>query len=278
MKRIYFLFSILFFLACTSCERKVDIPFPNDKPKLVIHSFISPDQDSIQVTISQSNPFINQTPGKTDYINNAEVYINDIPLKKAEENGLYFAKNTDIKVQAGKTYQLKANADGFKSISASTTVPTETPTKIEKSTIRDTTGSSKEFDLTLFDEHPNQYQYSAIYGIAEYTRVFQTGEERTSRFSLYFPQQLFEDGNFIENKLALRGIRLNVYQSLLYKDKKIHIKYLNTDEGYYRYHKTIEDSESENPLSEPIINYSNIENGLGIFASYTALSKTFQIP
>lgn len=278
MRIIYFISAIIFIFGLSACERDVNISFPKDQSKLVIHSFISPDQDSIRVYVSRSNPFVNQTVGKTDPVNTATVFVNDVQLEKGNRNGLYYAPSEKIQVKSGQTYTLKASAEGYASVTASTTVPKETPTKLEISSFRNEPQGGKEFDITIFDEHPNTYQYYAIYGFSEYTRVLLNGEKRTSRFQIYFPEPLLEDGNLINGQLTFKNLTQSIYQPDLFKDKKILVKFLNTDEGYFRYHKTIKQSDSESPLGEPIINYSNVENGLGIFASYTTLSKTFPIP
>jgi hypothetical protein len=50
-------------------------------------------------------------------------------------------------------------------------------------------------------------------------------------------------------------------------------------ESYYHYLKTIAANQSgEDFFSEPVQIYSNIQNGLGIFGSYTSSSKVFELP
>jgi hypothetical protein len=67
------------------------------------------------------------------------------------------------------------------------------------------------------------------------------------------------------SKIQLSNIYLNNYDSAFLK-----IYLLNTDKPYYDYHKSIEKYQSgETPFTEASPIYSNIKDGLGIFAAYT---------
>ncbi|WP_421873166.1 DUF4249 family protein [Marinoscillum sp.] len=50
-------------------------------------------------------------------------------------------------------------------------------------------------------------------------------------------------------------------------------------EAYYAYFKSLENqvNSRENPFSEPILVYNNIENGLGIFASHSSNVDSFRL-
>jgi hypothetical protein len=53
---------------------------------------------------------------------------------------------------------------------------------------------------------------------------------------------------------------------------------LNIDEDYYKYYKSIEKySDGSNPFTEPSLIYTNVENGFGIFCSYSKLAKSIKL-
>jgi hypothetical protein len=46
---------------------------------------------------------------------------------------------------------------------------------------------------------------------------------------------------------------------------------LSTDEAYFRYHRTLNQqrkSSADDPFSEPVLIYSNLTGGLGVFAAF----------
>jgi hypothetical protein len=58
----------------------------------------------------------------------------------------------------------------------------------------------------------------------------------------------------------------------VYENHLVHLYALSVDEHYYRFHRsldTVGDIE-ENPFFEPTLLYSNVEGGLGVFASYVS--------
>ena len=50
---------------------------------------------------------------------------------------------------------------------------------------------------------------------------------------------------------------------------------LNVDETYYRYHKTSSLISGDDPFSEPVQVYTNVENGLGCFCSFNGSYEEF---
>lgn len=49
----------------------------------------------------------------------------------------------------------------------------------------------------------------------------------------------------------------------------------NSDENYYKYHRSLETSGNDNPFTEPSLVYTNINNGLGCFAAYNTAVLTY---
>ncbi|MBD0254725.1 MAG: DUF4249 family protein, partial [Cytophagales bacterium] len=43
---------------------------------------------------------------------------------------------------------------------------------------------------------------------------------------------------------------------------------LHTDRAYFEYHRTLRANADSNPFAEPVLLYSNVEGGLGVFAAF----------
>ncbi|HEV7378763.1 MAG TPA: DUF4249 family protein, partial [Dyadobacter sp.] len=50
----------------------------------------------------------------------------------------------------------------------------------------------------------------------------------------------------------------------------------NTDEEYFKYHRSLQMRNTDNPFTEPALIYSNISDGLGCFAAYNTSMVTYR--
>jgi hypothetical protein len=149
MKMNYLKFLFILLLV-SSCETLVDdLPlsrFPELKSKMVLHSFISPQDSLITVRLSQSVPLFGEFPiqksekfvntngdtiqynisNKEIIIKNAEVTISNgakaALLKFDLKSSEYFVSAADFPIEAGKTYTIKAKNSEM-NVEATTTVP-----------------------------------------------------------------------------------------------------------------------------------------------------------
>jgi Domain of unknown function (DUF4249) len=56
---------------------------------------------------------------------------------------------------------------------------------------------------------------------------------------------------------------------------KIELILISCDEGYFNYHKSLENYSGNNPFSEPTLVSSNITGGLGCFGAYNQSRLAF---
>jgi hypothetical protein len=72
---------------------------------------------------------------------------------------------------------------------------------------------------------------------------------------------------FTEQNLLWYGVDSAQYSSFA------HV--IHASEEYYRFHKALSNYNQSNPFVEPTIVYSNVENGLGVFAGYRQIKVDF---
>jgi hypothetical protein len=129
-----FLKFILSFIACIglfSCENSLEIELQNYESKLVVDGYIEDRQYPVVVLTRSAAYFstIDSTALRELVVSRAKVTVSDGELEEVltlKKNSTYFPpyvyEGTQIKGEAGKTYNLKIELEG-KSYEASTTIP-----------------------------------------------------------------------------------------------------------------------------------------------------------
>lgn len=265
MKKYLYSLAGLVLIALPACVSEAEIDLPNSEPKLVVTSFISPQDTIIWVKVSKSAPLFK----KSDVNNLENIRVTDatVHLSDGENQALldydklrwkYFIDASEFPVIAGGTYQLKvATPDGLTAEGACT-VPMSNNTlsfDYEKQignrfenesyivTAKWTSTPQDDYGFRLFGEAESSYEYPPT--------PIVIGDE-------YVPSS----GTTYEKKGIFTFFKEN------YDYKNIMIGLLNVDEHYYRYHTTLRLYSGDDPFSEPAPLYSNIEGGLGVFAAY----------
>ncbi len=236
---------IVFFLS--SCDSMIsDVEVPDSDPKLVITGFLSPGDDSVSIFITKSRPLYKPTPGYENQfptVNNANVVITDglntITLPFDPASGKYQVSAAAYPVRPGINYSLSVTTPDGYIASADCTIPEGIAPDIEITgidTLNEYGTISKKVSFR-FRDLPGQGQF---YGIA-----FVSDKNREEDFFLFKTWDIYEDnepGNSLYISIAI------------------------TDENYYKYHKSVNSFEGDNPFSEPTPVFSNITGGIGIFA------------
>jgi hypothetical protein len=148
MKKIYIL---LLGLWLAACETVVEIDIPQEAPRLVANAFITPDS-LIVIRLSQSKYILDTASLKPVTGAQLRIYEND-QLKETllhRGKGMY---ESSFKPQAGSTYSLQAEAEGFESIASETFIRPAIPIEqLTHTIIREPTGSyyNEQLDTTLY--------------------------------------------------------------------------------------------------------------------------------
>lgn len=191
---------------------------------------------------------------------------------------------------AGKAYYLTVTtADGRKAEAACTvpeTVPTINNFKLDSTEINRTAfdGYIENYMLyhisLSFNDIPGQQNYYKFDGYKTSTYQWNEDEEVHTRIEpLYFPSEtLFDDqgkdgGELSFSKMEI--LRVHNEWDQLTGPVTGEIFLLSTDKNYYQYHKSLQEMNDDNPFAEPVLVYSNVKGGLGVFSAYNRNAVSF---
>lgn len=264
MKNIVF-FGILSFWIL-ACERDVTLDETFTENKLVVQSFISPQDTVITVRVSGTNPAVGTVSSQNKWITNANVSISDgktTLILPHEKFGYYKIKIGDFKIEPNKEYLLKVNTPDGRAAEASCVVPvTMLKPAMLLSTISAVNGQSNQVLVKWQDEVNKKNYYGAWFGFDKITTGCSTG--KTS-----FISDLGNDGRTI------------AYSSYFQPacnagEKKIKLFVAVYDEDFYEFFQTLNDQTETNgiPFTESIQVFTNIKGGYGIFSGYNIVSTT----
>jgi len=278
--------SVLFF----SCEKDVDIDIPDKGRKIVVNSVFDNDFP-IELTLHRSLYILDN--GQFRVISDAGVYLyeNDLikdTLKEAETKGLYISS---VYPKPGFKYKIKVN-DNNEIVDSECTMPqvisianidTQSITREGEKYLRlsiqinDEPGVKNYYRAGIVREgwfYNNEENYEDMY----YFMYYETTDLSVS--DNYDGTKLFTD-NLFDGKVYT--FNMDIHKGHLYNNTDSINTFIileNLSEAYYLYTRSSSQQMylQGNPFSEPVIVYSNINNGYGIFAGASRLIKYFKLP
>ncbi len=311
---LYKFFLVVAWAGCVSCDSLITtVPqsqLPGAASKLVVQSFIAPQDTLLRVWVSESAPYFTGTDYVAGSLSNARVILSDgsrqVRLQYDTSNLHYTVKAQEFPILEGGTYFLTVT-EGDRTAEATTTVPRAAVpiTSYQLDTMyTNIYGPYSRHDTALIIRYtwkdlpgaPDFYRTSA--SVMLQTTLFETDEQgellehRVSNLSRFhwdntfsrgeFQQDTHQDGqemttsrgkavfHIVNSVLTPNGI---VYAKANNRVERIRLELLRTDENYYRYHQSIERrADSDNPFAEPAPVFSNVTGGLGVFASFNSFS------
>ena len=273
-----------------SCEEELDISLTQKEKKIVINSFFN-DNELIHVNISANQPATDKDT--ILFIDNACVllYANDIFLDTLTFKGEGYYYSDEVIPEAGMSYNLRVEVPGM---TTATTDYSQIPVVV-KGFLLDTSSfidkiSDKEIREVIlrFKDIENTTNYYLLHIMWEGTwyeydadsNIVDTVKRKVSygggqginipaSGKFLFTDELFE-GDTIEKTLYFRK---NLYGSGLEgsENVKAWFKLCTVSEEYYLYGKSCAEQNNSIDWSifvEPVTVYSNVNNGVGIFAGY----------
>ncbi len=292
MRAIYLLIIFLAFFSssCTKDSFVKEVPYPaQNSAKLVVVSYISPDDEQLKVNVSWSRPAYGPGVGKMNMdaqIKDAIVIISDDAgsfkqILWNDKIGQYVLEKNQFPIHTGKIYYLKVSAHG-KSVSAKTSIPEAIK------------GAKFEFVETIArKDHQDGrairneylYRFSAPWdGLVDggYYGCYPILDIKTNTYAGDVSKTgkvFFRTYDRVSNKPPFDHLIMieHTDNNILYYSSKVVTHtgvFIACSKEYYLFHKTAPNNikatrDNENPLAPPVSNvYSNIEGGYGIFAGY----------
>ena len=304
--KIRFIFLLLpAFIVMQGCVKILNDDLTAKETKLVINSAIDPDS-VFEINLSRTfNIFDDESTNNLPFIDGADVklYENGNFLFNLDNTGTGYYRKDDFFPVVGKTYEIIAEKEGFKSVSASTTVP-EKVEIIQFDTVSVTNpgdyGSVELDGLITFqdpEESDDYYMLSAqiLYPDANY---YDSGWYNLGLFVPDGMEKLYENsyGNLLWSDRYLNGKEVTLQFGFFYRDQyagggypypveqdSVHFRfclqhvsreYFFYSVSFFKYHEA---GGASDPFSEPVVIYSNVKNGYGVFGSYSQDTVNFKI-
>ncbi|NBW36533.1 MAG: DUF4249 domain-containing protein [Cytophagia bacterium] len=301
-------FKLLFVIAFINigCYSTTDVDLPNEKSFLVVNSINFQPDSTWLIEVSKSSSYQNNNDHAL--IENAMVSIKDeqqeiIQLEPIIIKDKVFY-SSDQKPVTGKQYELKVEAPGFNPVSSKSKLPS--PIAIH-SVIVDSTILREAYNfykvngnygvyadeiikckISFYDpaNEENFYQLK-LYRETEWMEVDTEGNP-IQKYS-FTPSGFYLDRNGLTNLMIINDemfngslyswdvmVPMSAFYDFRFRSRaghklKLHFTLRHLSSAYFDYHETLElqNIRGSNPFSQPVIVYSNIENGVGIFAGFS---------
>jgi len=302
MKNLLPLLLIFSALTLSNCTKEIEFDAQDIAPRIVVNSLFT--NDSIWAAhISRSVGVLETTSYTT--IDDANVNIFDananlVTTLTHQGNGLYTSP-TGLTPQANQSYTIEASASGYESVNASNSIPSAVPIyQLDTVTSTNSDGETILEATITFQDPPNISNY---YMLEVYVTGTWINEWEQDTIEIREPLQISCDDINVEtvNRFNFGGFE-NTYLYLMLKDQNFdgenysltfsvinyaelkdldlfgEIRLVNTSEEYFNYLKSFNMYQQtiNNPFATPVQVYSNINNGMGIFAGGTLTSWTVQ--
>ncbi len=307
MKNIIIIIAIV--TTFVSCEKTVIIDVPVAASKLVVNGVVQAN-NVFAINVSKSEAVLTSNTVNSFKVNNANVTLYENGLLKDtflfnNVNNNYVAKNGTVST-VNKTYKLIASLNGFATVDAETTTPSniviQNISRVRNARTDANGNTEDEVKIKFIDnasevnyyifkiKKPNysngaQVQYDNIFCIkSNDVDIDRTSNgDPTDVNSCIDREFLMTDKNFNGSTktitLFIDSYNLAEFTNTFNQRKYKSIIEINSiSKNYYNYRRSIQtyrDNE-DNPFSEPVLVYSNVNNGYGIFSSFTVGRDTIR--
>jgi hypothetical protein len=286
---------LITFPVMVSCEdffisEAVHVNIPGSESRLVVYSYISPQDTVIRVRVHRSDPYYSKAKaepvsGKA-IVSMARKGGKKSVLEYSENYQCYVIRSEKFKIEPGFIYQLSVELENGEKVEAECYVPelkyeyiwTEVmPAEVDE---WGTEHISINWKITT-RKNPEVNYYSTGAYIITHT-VIDFGDELlrfydTHDLGLEKGSKYIADGE--GRTFSYKAEMLKFYSDYYPPDNpgytnetvdSLFVYVMQTDENYYLFHRSYENYYySENfPFEESILIYSNIDEGLGVFAGY----------
>ncbi len=275
--QINLVFLVLLF---TACKSELMLPEITVESRIVVNSAPKMGKDW-KVYVGKEGSITDTA--KIKILDNAKVLLTDLKLSTTEElvhqdNGKYIS-SVNSKVKEGTNYSLTVSAEGLSDVKAMTYVPSQPNFEVIDPKLTDlASGEGIEFKLQLADKLDERNFYviqSRSFIKDEEIELTQSNllgfvEPNTSSdectpdvISIFIPDDVFNG-----ERLSLK-LKVDLFLTSIPQDGSVTTEVIvkAVDEAFYNYLLSVDEfkENEDNPFSEPIRVYSNVEDGLGIF-------------
>jgi hypothetical protein len=275
-----FIMIILF----NACETDLINPvknIPENKPKLVVNSYLTTGESVINVYLTASHPILGNDTGYYSVFKSlpeAHVWITDLVSGLSDTlqylgyyNDYYhfFCDTSIIKLRSGRTYRLNVSTATNLKTQAECTIPYPNTTLVvdQADTFFRLDPFNNQIRILRIKYHFNKDRQDEIY----YQPVICV--ENFWGTTPYIP------GKFYFEKNAVNKTFTDVQEIDITGSDVLYLYLLTTDKSYYLYNNSLDKLQNsmDNPFAEPVYLFSNISGGFGVFAAYNSYEITLKL-
>ena len=294
---------------CSSLRNEVDPgPLGLELPKLVVSSFLCPQDTVLTVKVTRSNTVVGDSISLLQTGNNVTDAIvtlseGDRPVRLLYNNGHtpsdtatqpYYSVNARLlPIRAGRTYKLMVMTITGQRVSSTCTIPQAVdPTVIKFDSLTETQNrrqTQRYYVRVDWQDPAGQANYYQVAGIFRYTASGPNFREEKYN-SLTFD----DDNRGLLTDAGLEGTPMESGKAYLtlpsstngltsfynqFNTATVTINLLSIEQSYYRYQDAVirQRRVRNNPFAEPVPVPTNIDGGLGCFAGYNNSTLTLKI-
>lgn len=263
----------------SGCESDAEVDVPTEPEKIVVTTFLNPDSDTNIVYISKTNPIFregNELDVSTSFIkiSDGSMEVNLENMQNPYDYTKKLLKKSKFNIEYNKTYTITATVSGSQVQKTFTTInnnPIQVQNLIIDTIIKEDPFGDSEYILKSrikFIDPANEENYYRIEVIPTYRRLVS---------GVYIEEEWYGGDNtfsLISDK-GLNGSEITIEKDYVYYTwgnegpdfKSLHVYIAKIDADSYKYLKSIQNINEEDPFSEPSLIYSNVPNGLGLIGS-----------
>ena len=256
------------------CETDANVVVPAVERKLVVGGFLSPEENEHQISLTQTDPlFSTDSPIS---LANVKLTISSDSINYSPTfdfiSGTFQFNNNQFKIENDKNYHIKIVTEEGKIVESdmrtlSNQMPLVTDLKLTVDTIY-TDWIYPEIQYSL------KITWNDLVGEQNYYRIianrllkdFDTNDTIIEPLS-YYNEYVLKDDKGKDGQVFSANFN---YKESGATNSPIgfEIILMKVDVNYYNYHKTLNNYSSGDPFAEPVILFSNIQNGLGVFCNF----------
>lgn len=283
-------FSLLLFI-CTAflaCETIVEFDLPETEPQLVLNSLFNTDS-TLTVYLYKSRG-VEESSALPETVAGALVTLSDgngniLATLTEQSPGIY---TSSFVANAGVHYHIKAEKEGYKTVSAADKIP-------QNQVVLDSYRVIKKYDINeqafyhislTIDDPPGNDFYEVMVRTRYSTLVDYVVYSGEAVEKLHSDDHVISEHTNGGNYLLFKDVQFNarqkelvIYSYFSFPDcvtncsvnAIMELQINKVSPAYYNYKETmaLQTSINDNPFAEPVSVYSNIRNGYGIFAGYS---------
>ena len=256
------------------CETDANVIVPAGERKLVVGGFLSPSENEHQISLSQTDPLFSTDPPIS--LANVKLTISSDSSSYSPSydfnSGTFQFNNNQFKIENDKNYHLKIVTEDGKIVESdmrtlSNQMPLVTDLKLNIDTVY-TDFMYPELQYSL------KISWNDLIGEQNYYRLIANRllKDFDSNDTIVEPLNYFNEYELKDDKgkdgQVLTANFKYIESGAMNSPIGFEIILMKVDVNYYNYYKTLNNYADGDPFAEPVILFSNIQNGLGVFCNF----------